>query len=238
MDDREILKKLIENVGGRFSVALYIDLSSQNAAEIFKWFLASVLFGTRISERIVIKTYKEFEKEGILSPAVILDTGWDGLVEILDRGGYVRYDFKTATKLLDLSTALMDKYNGNLNVLHLTASGPRDLEVRLKALAKGIGDVTVNIFLREMREIWGKAEPFPSDLVVMAATHMRIISARSKDRESVLALLKKKWTYEDMKRKDFPDFEAALLRLGKDYCRKGLCYSCPMKCECRRIEEY
>jgi len=237
MDDREILKKLIENVGGRFSVALCIDLSSQNAAEIFKWFLASVLFGTRISERIVIKTYKEFEKEGILSPAVILNTGWDRLVEILDRGGYVRYDFKTATKLLDLSTALMDKYNGNLNVLHLTASGPRDLEVRLKALAKGIGDVTVNIFLREMRGIWDYAEPLPSDLVVMAATHMRIISARSKDRESVLALLKKKWTYEDMKRKDFPDFEAALLRLGKDYCRKGLCYRCPMKCECREIKE-
>jgi len=237
MDDREILKKLIENVGGRFSVALCIDLSSQNAAEIFKWFLASVLFGTRISEKIVIKTYKEFEKEGILSPTEILNTGWDGLVEILDRGGYVRYDFKTATKLLDLSTALMDKYNGDLNVLHLTASGPRDLEVRLKALARGIGDVTVNIFLREMRGIWEKAEPLPSDLVVMAAKHMRIISVRNKDREKILAFLKKKWTYEDMKIKDFPDFEAALLRLCKDYCRKGFCDRCPMKCECREIKE-
>lgn len=237
MDDREILKKLIENVGGRFSVALGIDLSSQNAAEIFKWFLASVLFGTRISEKIVIKTYKEFEKEGILSPVGILNTGWDGLVEILDRGGYVRYDFKTATKLLDLSTALTDKYRDDLNVLHSTASGPRDLEARLKALAKGIGDVTVNIFLREMREIWGKAEPLPSDLVVMAATHVRIISARSKDREKILAFMKKKWTDEDMKMKDFPDFEAALIRLGKGYCRKGLCDRCPMKCECRRITE-
>lgn len=236
MDDRGILKTLIERVGGRFLVALGIDLSSQNPEEIFKWFLASVLFGTRISERIVIKTYKEFEKEGILSPAGILNTGWDGLVEILDRGGYVRYDFKTATKLLDLSTALTDNYSGNMNVLHSTASGPRDLEGRLKTLAKGIGDVTVNIFLREMRGIWGKAEPFPSDLVVMAATHMRIISARSKDREKILAFLKKKWTDEDMEMKDFPDFEAALIRLGKDYCRKGLCDRCPMKCECRRIE--
>lgn len=237
MDEKGILKTLIEHVGGRFSVALGIDLSSQNPDEIFKWFLASVLFGTRISEKIVIKTYKEFEKEGILSPAGILNTGWDGLVEILDKGGYVRYDFKTATKLLDLSTALMVKYGGDLNILHLTASGPRDLEVRLKVLAKGIGDVTVNIFLREMRGIWVKAEPLPSDPVVMAATHMRIISARSKDRESVLAFLKKKWTYEDMKMKDFPDFEAALLRLGKDYCRKGLCYRCPMKYECREIKE-
>ncbi len=237
MDDREILKKLIENVGGRFSVALGIDLSSQNPEELFKWFLASVLFGTRISEKIVIKTYKEFEKEGILSPVGILNTGWDGLVEILDRGGYIRYDFKTATKLLDLSTALTDNYSGNMNVLHSTASGPRDLEGRLKALARGIGDTTVNIFLREMRGRWGKAEPLPSDLVVMAAKHMCIIPARSKDREKILAFLKKKWTDEDMKMKDFPDFEAALLRLAKDYCRKGFCDRCPMKCECRDIRE-
>ncbi|MDP2754503.1 MAG: hypothetical protein Q8P40_08965 [Nitrospirota bacterium] len=41
MDDRRILKKLIESVGGRFSVALGIDLSLQNPEEIFKWFLIS-----------------------------------------------------------------------------------------------------------------------------------------------------------------------------------------------------
>ncbi|MCL4476560.1 MAG: hypothetical protein M1508_10095 [Nitrospirae bacterium] len=237
MDNKGILKALIERVGGRFSAALGINLSSRNPREIFKWFFASVLFGTRISEVIVIKTYKEFEKEGILSPAGILNAGWDDLVEILDRGGYVRYDFKTATKFLDMSTALIDRYSGDLNVLHSTASEPRDLEDRLKALAKGIGDVTVNIFLREMRGTWEKAEPFPSELVVTAAKHMGILPSYSKDRGKVLAFLKKKWTDERMKMKDFPDFEAALVRLGKDYCRKGLCDRCPMKCECRGIKE-
>jgi adenine-specific DNA glycosylase len=49
--------------------------------------------------------------------------------------------------------------------------------------------------------------------------------------------LKKKWIDENMKMEDFPDFEAALLRLGKDYCRKGFCDRCPMKCECRGIKE-
>lgn len=237
MANKGILKALIERVGGRFSVALGIDLSSRNSEEIFRWFFASVLFGTRISEIIVIKTYKEFEKVGIISPAGILSTGWDGLVKILDRGGYVRYDFKTATKFLDLSAALIDKFDGDLNVLHSTASEPRDLEDRLKALAKGIGDVTVNIFLREMRGIWGKAEPFPSELVVIAAGHMGILPSRSKDRGKLLASLKKKWTDFGMKMKDFPDFEAALLRLGKDYCRKALCGKCPIKCECKDMKE-
>ena len=237
MDNKRILKGLIERIGGRFSVALGIDLSSRVPEEIFKWFFASVLFGTRISENIAIKTYKEFEKERIISPKEILNTEWDGLVEILDRGGYVRYDFKTATKSLDLSTALIDKYDGDLNILHSTASEPRDLEDRLKALAKGIGDVTVNIFLREMRGIWKKAEPFASELVVTAARRMGILPSRGKDGGKILTSLKRKWTDEGMKIKNFPDFEAALVRLGKDYCRKGLCDRCPMKCECRGIKE-
>jgi endonuclease III len=236
-DNKGILKALIERVGGRFSAALGIDLSTRNPREIFKWFFASVLFGTKISEIIVIKTYKEFEKEGILSPADILNAGWDDLVEILDRGGYVRYDFKTATKSLNMSTELIDKYDGDLNVLHSTASEPRDLEGRLKALAKGIGDVTVNIFLREMRGIWEKADPFPSELVVTAAGHMGILPSRSKDRGKLLASLKKKWADVGMKMKDFPDFEAALIRLGKDYCRKALCGKCPIKCECKGMKE-
>ena len=31
----------------------------------FKWFLASILFGARISEKIVSNTYKSFERSGI-----------------------------------------------------------------------------------------------------------------------------------------------------------------------------
>jgi hypothetical protein len=37
-------------------------------------------------------------------------TGWDGLVSTLDAGGYVRYDFKTATKLLEVMKNLIDQY--------------------------------------------------------------------------------------------------------------------------------
>lgn len=98
-------KSLVKNLGGRYSELLGINLSSGESKEIYKWFLASVLFGARISETIVINTYREFERQEVLSPQHILDTGWDGLVVILDAGGYVRYDFKTATKLLDINKA-------------------------------------------------------------------------------------------------------------------------------------
>lgn len=214
MTSREAIKSLVKQYPGRFSNELGIDLSAGRFPEVFKWFLASVLFGARISESIVKKTFREFVSRNVVTPQAILDTGWDGLVELLDQGGYVRYDFKTATKLLDLCRALTENYQADLANLHIAATDPKDLEQRLKSLAKGIGDVTVNIFLREMRDIWEKAEPLPSDLVVIAAKHNGIVPKTVKDRRTVLELLRGAWKKAGMKKKDFPDFEAALVRTG------------------------
>src|SRR3989338_1736936 len=87
-DIKKIIKKLIANFGGKFSKELGIDLSKGKSREIFKWFLASKLFGARIGTNVAIKTYKEFERCSVLSPEKIIATGWDGLVKILDDGGY------------------------------------------------------------------------------------------------------------------------------------------------------
>jgi hypothetical protein len=211
---------LINQYPGRFSIELGIDLATGQAREIFKWFLASVLFGARISETIVNKTYRSFAARDVVSPKAILDTGWDGLVAILDEGGYVRYDFKTATKLLDMCKTLTEKYQADLTNLESAAADPRDLEKRLKSLAKGIGDVTVNIFLREMRGIWKKADPPPSDLVVIAAKDRGIIPATAKDSGKVLELLLEAWKKTGKRTKDFPDFEAALVRAGIELRRR------------------
>jgi hypothetical protein len=205
---------------GRFSAELGIGLSSGRSPEIFKWFLASVLFGARITESIVKKTFHEFDSRGVVSPESILHTGWDGLVAILDAGGYVRYDFKTATKLLDLCRSLTENYQADIANLHDAAAGPEDLEQRLKALARGIGEVTANIFLREMRGVWGKAAPLPSDLVVLAARDRRIVPKSVKDRAQTLQLLVEAWDKSGRKKKDFPDFEAALVRAGMELRRK------------------
>jgi len=218
--NRQAVHALIKQHGGRFSVELGIDLSSGLSREIFRWFFASVLFGARISESIVNKTFREFDTRDIVSPKTVLDTGWDGLVEVLDRGGYVRYDFKTATKLLDLCRTLTENYGADLATLHAAATDPKDLEQRLKALAKGIGEVTVNIFLREMRGIWERANPLPSDLVVMAAKDRGIVPKAVKDRSQVLTLLMEAWKESGMKKKDFPDFEATLVRAGIELRRR------------------
>lgn len=235
MSIRKLITTLVHDLGERFSTSLGIDLSGSDSAEIFKWFLASILFGARISESVVVKTYRRFEVENVLSARKIQDTGRDGLVRILDDGGYVRYDFKTATKLLEIMGTLQKQYKGELNQLHREVKDTFDLENKLKNLGKGIGDVTVNIFLRELRGTWEKADPYPGDLVILSSKNLGL-SLPKKSKEQILRELKSVWQKNQTEGKTFVEFEAVLLRLGKDYCRKEKCAVCVMRGFCRKVK--
>lgn len=211
---------LLERLGGRYASALGIDLAAAKADERFKWFLAALLYGARISEALATRTWKAFSARGVLTPEGIVATGWDGLVAILDAGGYVRYDYKTATKLLEVCHSLLRDYGGSLDVLHDAAADARDLEYRIKALGKGIGDTTAGIFLRELRGIWDKAEPALSPLAHAAATRLGYLET-GMNPQRALVKLKGIWAEKSRPTADFADFEAALVREGLRLRRLG-----------------
>lgn len=199
------IEQVIKKYGTPYSEELGIDLKSCKQEEIAKWFLASILFAARISESIAKNTYKEFEKRGIVTAARISGTSWDDLVATLDAGGYVRYDFKTADKLLEVFGNLVKYYGGDLNRLHGKAKDSADLEEKLKNLGKGIGDVTVAIFLREMRYCWKKADPKPTPLVSIAMKHLGIKDLKKFAREKGVDIVR---------------LETALVRLGRERRRE------------------
>lgn len=157
-----------------YSEELGIQLKKGTDAEYFKWFLASILFGGRISESIARNTYRTFERYQLLTPQKILDAGWEFLVmPIMREGGYVRYDGRKSSQILRNCETLLDEYNGSLIMLHDMAESPKDLVNRLLAFY-GVGAVTVNIFLRELRPYWRKADPQPLPVVKKAATKLKI----------------------------------------------------------------
>jgi hypothetical protein len=157
-----------------YSEELGIDLASGADREIFRWFLASLLFGQRISETIARHTYASFVRHGLTTPRKILAAGWDFLVNpVMREGGYVRYDESKSTKLLRDCRKLVDEYGGRLSRLHAAARDAGDLETRLLAFY-GVGPVTVNIFLRELRPFWAKADPEPAPVVEEVARQLGI----------------------------------------------------------------
>jgi len=197
--------ELIQVLSGikTYSKELGLDLSKPE--DRFKWFLASILFAKRISADIARRTFLRFVEEGLTTPEAILEAGWDRLVEVLDSGGYVRYDFSTASNLLEIMGKLKREY-GSIDELHEVASDPRDLERRLMEF-KGVGPVCVNIFLRELRGIWSKADPKPSNLAVKVAEKLGL--------------------------KDVKPYESQLVRIYLEYCKKRKCDSCPVRSFCK-----
>jgi endonuclease III len=191
-----------------YSQELGLDLSKEG--DRFKWFLASILFAKRISSQVAKKTYKEFEKEGIVTPQNILEAGGDKLVQVLDSGGYARYDFSTASNLLGIADDLEERY-GTLENLYAQAKDSRDLEKRLLEF-KGIGPTTVNIFLRELKGIWRKANPQLSPIAGEVASKLGL---GEKELESSA-------------------LESPLVRIGLEFCKGRRCSVCPVREECSR----
>lgn len=134
-----------------YAKELGIDLASKQETEYFKWFLACLLFGKPIQQEVAKRAYFEMVKEGLITPEAIIQAGWDKLVEVLDRGHYVRYDFSTATKLLVVSKTLEEKY-GTLTELLKESKTLDELSSRLQTF-KGIGPKTTEIFLRDIAPI-------------------------------------------------------------------------------------
>ena len=84
-----------------YSEELGVAFKEKTDQQYFKWFLASLLFGGRISETIAKNTYRAFESHGLLTPQKIVAAGWDYLVfPIMREGGYVRYDGRKSDQIL------------------------------------------------------------------------------------------------------------------------------------------
>jgi hypothetical protein len=161
-----------------YSEELGINLALRSDAAYFRWFLASLLFGARISEQIASSTYRSFVRHRLTSPRKIVGAGWDFLVcPVMREGGYVRYDGRKSTQVLRDCETLIAVYGGSLTRLHDAARDARDLEERLLAFY-GIGPVAMNIFLRELRPFWPKADPDPLPAVRKLANRLSIDLAR------------------------------------------------------------
>ncbi|MGA7577306.1 MAG: hypothetical protein ACLQUW_06920 [Desulfobaccales bacterium] len=213
----EVMAALLTRFKGRFAAELGLKVSSGPEARQ-QWFLAAIFYGARISGVLAARTFRVFAAAGATSPEAILARGWEGLVALLDQGGYARYDYKTATKLLQVMASLKERYQGSLERLHEAAADPADLERRLMELAPGIGPATVNIFLRELRGIWVKAAP-PLSPLAQAGAEEAGLAARGLSPREALEEIFRHWQAQPLPGYDFADLEAALVRLGLELRR-------------------
>ncbi|MGE5327811.1 MAG: hypothetical protein ACM3KH_00585 [Thiobacillus sp.] len=121
-------------------------------SELFRWFLASYLFGKRIQQAVARRTWEVFMNHHVDTPKKISNQSWQQLVDLLGEGHYRRYDESTARNLLLASDKLIKDYGGKICNMYEASSDEEDFKRKLNEL-KGVGPKTVEIFLREVEPV-------------------------------------------------------------------------------------
>lgn len=124
-------------------------IARKHESALFKWLIASFLFGKPIQQAIATDAYRVIvEQHQRDTPRKLGNCSKAELVHMLGQAHYVRYDNSTAERLVKLCKKLLDEYGGKLGNLREQSPTRAEFEKRLQAF-EGIGPKTVEIFMRE-----------------------------------------------------------------------------------------
>lgn len=206
MNEKDTVNKLLEKYGQTFSEEIGIDLEKGTPSALFQWLCCVNLFSARIGSDISAKAGKSLIDAGWRTADKMKDSTWHQRVSVLNKAHYTRYQERTSTFLGDVSETLLEKYQGDLNNLRENAKrDPKKIRSLLKEF-KGLGDVGVDIFFREIQSVWDELYPFVDGKAKKGAERLGL----PKSTERIAQMVNKK---------DLPKLLAALVRadLNNDY---------------------
>lgn len=128
-------------------------------APLFQLLVLANLLSARIGASVAVATARELAAAGFRTPETMRAASRPALVAALGRGGYRRYDERTATMLRDGAHQLLRDDDGDLRRLRDASSQPAAI---LRELQKfpGIGPTGAAIFAREAQAVWPVLAPF------------------------------------------------------------------------------
>jgi hypothetical protein len=218
-----VARRVVESLGGRYSTQLGIDVD-RGGDEIERWALAATLFGARISAKIAERTFAALDEAGVRSIADAGRRDIGELIELLDAGGYARYDLRTAERLHAIAGTLDARDGGK--VTSVLDVGADELWAALDALP-GWGQVTVGLFLRELRGVRPAIDPPLDARALRTAEHLKLFGhgAGIRQLHDVAAAAGL----------DIRDLEAALIRLSLAHGHRRV--ECPGGSRCSALSD-
>ena len=201
-----VVRRLLDRHGLSYCEELGIDIGRGTPSPLFRWLVASILFSARIGAGQALKAAAALGRAGWTTVDRMAASTWRERVAVLNAHGYARYDESTARMLGETVEMLTDRYGGDLRRLREAAQRDPAEERRLLKECKGLGDVGIDIFFREVQDAWDELHPFADRLALKCAARLGL-----PDRAEALAGL--------VPRKDYVRLLAALVRteLAQDH---------------------
>ncbi|MFJ8149506.1 endonuclease [Streptomyces sp. NPDC096048] len=158
-DQRRVVRALVDAHGQTYAEEAGIRLKD-TPQPLYRLLVLAHLLSARISSSIAVATARALHEAGLRDPRRMADADWQERVDALGRGGYRRYDERTATQLGDGATLLTERWGGDLRRLRKEADGEVPEMGRLIQEFPGVGPTGADIFLREAQRVWPEAAPY------------------------------------------------------------------------------
>lgn len=157
--DQETARAVLDRYGTTYADAAGIRLTDE-PAPLFQLLVLAELLSARIGADIAVATAGELRTNGWTTPQRMRDAPRSGVIRALGRGGYRRYDERTATQLREAALLVIDRYAGDLRRLADEAGDDVGTAARLLQEVKGIGPTGAAVFLREVQAVWPWVRPY------------------------------------------------------------------------------
>jgi hypothetical protein len=158
----DVAAAVLARHGRTFAEEAGIRLTDE-PAPLFQLLVLAQLLSARIGAGVAVGTAGELFAAGWTTPARLRDAGRGSVVAALGRGGYRRYDERTATLLREMATLVLDRYGGDLRGLAAAAGEDAGAAALLVQEVKGIGPTGSAVFLREVQAVWPWLRPYLDD---------------------------------------------------------------------------
>lgn len=162
------VRALLSEAGRTYAEDAGIPLKDQPAA-LFKLLVLANLLSARIHAEIAVAAARELFEAGGGTARGLARMSWQQRVDALGRGGYVRYDESTSSRLGDMADQVMDAYGGDLRRLPVAAERDLDRARDLLQEFPGIGPVGADVFCREAQAVWPWLRPYFDELTLKGA---------------------------------------------------------------------
>lgn len=135
--DKEVMRELLRHHGQTYAAEAHIQLKN-TPQPLYRTLVLAHLLSARIRASAAVSTSLSLYEAGLRDPKRMCAATWQQRVDALGRGGYRRYDERTATQLGEGGRILIDHWGGDLRRMREQADGDAaELRHLLRELPRG-----------------------------------------------------------------------------------------------------